>query len=138
MFASANNPNPKVLLTLVQAGANVNEKDRRGETPLILAMENEASLEIISALVEAGADVNEKNSWGETPLILAAKKDNAPKVIAFLIEAGADTNARDQYGKRAFDHAQYSLSRQNDPNDDLSLLLEALRGGPLDWGTPRR
>ena len=56
---------------LINHGANVNEKDKDGSTPLHLAAWN-GKLECCEFLINHGVNVNEKDSDGNTPLHLAA------------------------------------------------------------------
>jgi len=52
---------------LIQAGADVNVKNKTGITPLYMAARNGHD-EIVTALLEAGANVNAATTNGETPL----------------------------------------------------------------------
>ena len=52
---------------LLEAGANINERNERGNTPLHWAAMNNPNPAIIIALLEAGANPNTPNKSGETP-----------------------------------------------------------------------
>jgi len=80
----------KVIRELIKAGADVNERNEWGCTPLHY-QRNIGSLKV---LIEAGADVNARNDWGFTPLYF--EKDNG--YIKLLIDAGANVNARNEDG----------------------------------------
>ncbi|RFU34748.1 hypothetical protein B7463_g1600, partial [Scytalidium lignicola] len=61
------------LITLLLAhGANVNDIDADGNTPLHLAAKNLQHVETVKFLLSQGADVNARNSEGNTPLHVAA------------------------------------------------------------------
>ena len=79
---------------LIDAGADVNRKDKLGETPLHVAVV-EGYKEIASMLIENGADVNAGDIRGLTPLHAAAWRGYRDIVI-LLIANGADINARDK------------------------------------------
>ena len=59
---------------LISAGADVNVKDYKGDTPLHRAvwMDN---IELAKLLIASGTDVNAKDNYGETPLHLAKSEE---------------------------------------------------------------
>jgi ankyrin repeat protein len=77
MIAAANNPNPEVITTLLNAGAEVNAGDTDGRTVLMWAAQDNKNSEVITALLNAGADGKLKSSAGKTAFDYA--KDN-PKI----------------------------------------------------------
>ncbi|MGH9674985.1 MAG: ankyrin repeat domain-containing protein, partial [Bryobacteraceae bacterium] len=78
-----------VIAALLDAGANINARDARGMTPLMLAVAStEAEIGAVRLLVDRGADVNVKSVAGETALDWATRFGN-PEVIALLRKAGA-------------------------------------------------
>jgi ankyrin repeat protein len=82
---------PELVGTLIDAGAQVNAKDIRDMTPLMLAVSSETqSPEVVRLLLAKGADVKAKSVLGETSLDWAKKFGN-PEVIRLLQEAGAGT-----------------------------------------------
>jgi ankyrin repeat protein len=132
MYASFSNGDPGVIAVLLEAGAEVNERNSDGDTALIFAAgADKGTPEAVSLLIEAGADVNAQNyRMMTTPLMRVASnhdehgtgdpfgflllmlnsKERRPPVdlagiISALLDAGADANARDQFGNRAIDYA---------------------------------
>ena len=114
--------NTEVITTLIEAGANVNAKDKNGMTPLMYAV-RVSTLEVITALIEAGADVNARNyesfTFYSSPLNIAIHFrtpqagwffNSYPEFVAALIKAGADVNARDKDWETPLMHAAYSNS----------------------------
>jgi ankyrin repeat protein len=93
--------------TLVEAGADVNQKTFYGWTPLLVATQNR-HYKLAAYLLEHGANPNLANKGGWTPLYLATDNRNieggdypvrAPDMdhldfIQLLIAKGADVNAR--------------------------------------------
>ena len=73
--------NSEIVTVLLKAGADVNQKDEAGRTPLMFAVRDNPK--VVSALVEAGADVNEKNSWGKPRLSSQRKRTTPPRLSPF-------------------------------------------------------
>lgn len=68
-------------------GNNLNQKDNKGNTPLIRAIKDKNNT-AITILIAAGADVNIPNNNYYTALYYAADQENVP-VVKLLIVAGA-------------------------------------------------
>lgn len=85
---------------LIYAGANVNEKDNNGNTPLHDVADSTHLLgnTNLDILCEAGANVKAQNHDGETPLHIAAKKRQDNKLYK-LLDKNADPDITD-YGHR--------------------------------------
>lgn len=88
---------------LIARGANVNIRDARGVTPLVLAS-NLNFIEGVEILVARGARVDEPSDTGETPLIAAVHARNI-ELMRILLRAGADPNRTDNSGRSARDYA---------------------------------
>jgi len=86
---------------LIENGADVNRRDRDGNTALYFACGVEERMERI---LNAGADINYKNNKGETALIEAARL-NYPITTEQLLKLGADPNIKDSLGLDALEHA---------------------------------
>ena len=69
---------------LIDRGADVNYKDKNGNTPLMIASRY-SSIETAKLLIDRGADVNARNKRRNTALILAISEE----IINLLKEAGA-------------------------------------------------
>lgn len=105
LFHAAWGGNIAVAELLLEYGANVNEQDDTGETPIHGASAWGRS-KMVRWLISSGAEVNVP-SRGYTPLHWAAQ--NGTGVVAqLLLEAGADPNALDHTGTSPLDRARKS------------------------------
>ena len=80
---------------LIAVGADIDARDKNGQTPLHVAAEHYGG-EKIKELIAAGADVNARDKNGETPLHAAASSYKRRGQAKMLIAAGADVNAWDK------------------------------------------
>lgn len=88
---------------LIAKGANVNIRDFKGVTPLVVAV-NTNFAEGVDLLVGKGAKIDESNNAGETPLITAVHNRNVA-MMRILLKAGADPDRADNSGRSARDYA---------------------------------
>lgn len=83
---------PELLEMLLKAGADVNSKDKFGQTPLVsLAMSSRWNPSNAELLIKYGADVNSQDNNGRTALLFAAA-DGRRDLVRLLLEAKADHN----------------------------------------------
>ena len=120
LLEAAKNGETELVKLLIAAGADVNQADKDGETPL----HNAAIFghaECVKLLLAAGADVNAKgnakvnddnddDTWNSytscTPLIVAVGNDHA-ECAKLLIAAGADVNMASEDGETPLFWAAY-------------------------------
>jgi ankyrin repeat protein len=81
----------KVIQLLLEK-ADVNAPGGNGNTPLIWAIENNASLEVMKLLCSKGAKVNISGKYDLTPLTCAIEIRASLEVIQFLFDNGAKAN----------------------------------------------
>ena len=81
-----------IVQLLISYGADVNDHDEQGFTPLHECANN-GDPEMTQFLLDNGARLDVRDDRGMTPLQLAAANGNA-KVVELLLERGADINAR--------------------------------------------
>lgn len=92
---------PAAIAALLDAGEDVDARDRGGATPLHLAAGEPAA---VAALLKGGADANAADDRGSTSLHYAARA-NSTESVRMLLEAGADAEARDETGATALHEA---------------------------------
>ena len=77
---------PLNLHLLLEAGAEVNQADDDGATPLMLACRSASDPAIIRLLLEAGADIFARDAQGDTPYDYARRSGHAEQHLALLRE----------------------------------------------------
>lgn len=139
------NVKPRLVRLLITRGADVQTRDKAGNTALmgIAAGDNEGMLPFLLAqgaqinaqntegetalfyalaenrkvLLDNGADVNHRNKRGETPLMQIVNSAE-PETTQLLLRYGADPNLRDHQGQTA-------LMKSNGYHDNLLLRAGA-------------
>jgi len=97
LLTAALNGCEKVVKSLIDAGANVNQPNQNGSsTPLFLAA-GKGHKEIVRQLLANRADINKPNEYGVTPLSVAVYEGQV-EAVQLLIDAGADVNKVDHEG----------------------------------------
>ena len=100
----------EICESLLRAGANVDAKNGKGATPLLVALSH-ASIACVPVLLEHGANVNASDMQGKTALMFLMNygpDDPAiQSILRDLLAKGADVNAKDAAGKTAEDWAIY-------------------------------
>lgn len=110
--------------SLLEAGANVNEREGSGNTALHLASQ-QGSESMTQFLLSRGADVNAMTMTGQTPLHLAAESGHC-LIAELLLQHGADINASDADGEIPIQRAFRGGSRQ------MVKLLQN-HGSSINW-----
>jgi len=117
----------KELSALLKQGLDVNLRDTKGNTLLMIAA-YQGRAEAVAMLLKAGASVDLRNAKGQTPLGGVAFKGYA-EIATLLLDAGADPLA-DQGGSTPVDYATM-FGRQ-----EILVLLRERRGSaaqPTRW-----
>ncbi|NEM97381.1 ankyrin repeat domain-containing protein [Pontibacter burrus] len=101
----------QLLDTLIKYKADLNIKDKEGNTALTAALHSTSGQHLgimeLEKLLASGANPNIQNNEGKTPLILACELNSNFEIILALIQAGADPKLRDQSGKAAIDYTSH-------------------------------
>jgi len=142
-YTAIRSGNQALVAELLQHGADVNQKDRRGGATLLMHAAAVGNVATLTLLLDKGADVNARSANGATALMWAVS--DAAKVRV-LIERGADVNAVSENGRSALLLAAMSdqsasvvrllLSHKANPlvmdKDRFTVLMTAAMGGDTD------
>ncbi|XP_062844265.1 ankyrin repeat domain-containing protein 34C [Trichomycterus rosablanca] len=125
----------RLVRLLVEGGAQINERNQRGETPLLAACRalradqsgNTNSLRLIRFLLQHHADPNAQDKAGHTPLMYVCMERAGAEVAAALISAGADPTIEDYTGASAL---VYAINARD--QDTIQVLLDACKARGRD------
>ncbi|MBN2477751.1 ankyrin repeat domain-containing protein [Candidatus Micrarchaeota archaeon] len=104
LFEAVRTKNIEELKRLVK-GADIDSRDERDNTLLIMAARGENNREILEFLIEKGADLKAVNYRGRNALHVAARAGRLQNARV-LIEHGADKNICDSDGMTALKLAE--------------------------------
>jgi len=105
----------EICKSLLAAGADVNKKNQRGNTPLLAAFTH-GDIQCVPAMLEYGAEVNVRDALGETPLMLVSRWDPSDPTVRHVLEEllakGGDVMAKDDKGRTPEDWAVLYHSKE--------------------------
>ena len=100
LHVAAGKASPEIIKILMDAGFDINQKNKNGWTPLF-----EATLfgnrDVVSYLLELGINPNTRNAIARTPLHEAARLGYT-YIVRDLLDAGATYDVEDYQGKTPF------------------------------------
>lgn len=101
-------------------GVEVDARDDRGRTPLMLAADNEGLVpdDVMKLLLEKGADLNAQDGEGNTALMLAAHAGSMAGVD-YLLSRGANVDVKNRAGETALKLAKTVHENKRIFNADL-------------------
>ena len=122
------NENLTIVEMILKAGADINEQNFLGGTPLHGSISHgPANLaQIVGLLLQFGAQVNMRDDFANTPLHSAARCGRS-EVVQMLLDAGADPHLVDMRGDTAMDIARKWPSwRSSEPQyKDIQHMLSS-------------
>ena len=104
----------------LEHGANINGKNKDGETPLHIMAQHRSSYDCLELLIDAGANPDAQDNDGWTPLMNAVHHPQAMmrKDLIRNLAENSDTSIKNNAGKTAYD-----LAKENKAFNDETLLL---------------
>ena len=126
-IVAAVNPNPEVMMLLLDHGADVMALNEDGQTPLHLAASSN-SVGMIRLLLNAGAEIHIFDNHRYTPLHIAVYNPDPIEVVGFLLDNGAQLHVAGPQGETPLASAMFPGG-----GDVVKLLLD--RGADIRWTT---
>ncbi|MDR2180609.1 MAG: ankyrin repeat domain-containing protein [Synergistaceae bacterium] len=108
---------------LLENGAEVNDFDKSGFTPLMLALRRDPNIKIIRLLLDKGANVNARGADDLTPLMVAARYSTKADIFKLLKKKGANIDDADASGRTPLLWA----AGYNKKSEILKLLIETYK-----------
>lgn len=115
-----------VIQAGLEAGADVDAKDKYGQTALMLAAPRGHEA-IVRRLIDAGADLNVTAKFGLSAIMLAVV-NHKPVIAEALAKAGADLRLRGKGEGGFYDKTAAELARENG-QVELADILEGMGPG---------
>lgn len=111
---------PEVIKLFLKHGANINSKNKDGETPLHIMAQHRANYDCLELLIDADANPDAQDNDGCTPLMDAVCHPQAMmrKDLIRNLAENSDTSIKNNAGKTAYD-----LAKENQAFNDEMLLL---------------
>src|SRR5689334_7915687 len=99
LIRAAESGDMPAVVSLLQAGANINATDERGRTA-VMAATHANQVETVRALIAAGADINIRDDRLDNPFLYASA-EGLFEIVQLTIEANADTRLTNRFGGTA-------------------------------------
>jgi hypothetical protein len=102
--AVSKSTNPEIVKFLLDSGADVNARDKRGNAPLNVAVRgrnSDTKSKLVALLLSRGADVNAKTQPAQNTALHVASLNGDVPVVKILLSHKADVNATDSQGRTA-------------------------------------
>jgi ankyrin repeat protein len=131
LMEAASKGQPSRVKELIEAGANINDKDDLGETALMKAVAN-GHAQVVFDLVFNGARINEKNTKGETALHKAAANGHLEMVQLLLAPKPWLISRRVEPERLTLVSDEGAKPDEADERGRTPLMLAAMNGrGPI-------
>ena len=113
---------PSDIRAAINAGCNVNGRNREGLTSLMLTVKYNPDPQIIRILLEAGAEVDAKDKGAWSARMYAVSHDTPDsEVIKTLVEGGANVNSMDFYQDTVL-----MIALKHEVPEEIEVLLRSL------------
>jgi hypothetical protein len=133
-------PDITKIKEFINYGANINYKDKDGNSPIIVASKM-GDKDIVNLLLSKGANPNDIDKYYRSP-ILTASRNGHVNVVELLLSKGANINYKDNYGNTSLIWAiktnntklfQLLLNNRASIPEDIDELLQDKPEIKLIW-----
>ncbi len=109
----------ELVKLLILKGANINDANAFGKTPLHYAVVNE-NVEMIKFLIDLGANLEARDEEEKTPIFIASWLNTSFEVLKVLVDSGANVNAKNERGETPLHYLAIDCDRP----EFFELLIE--------------
>ena len=99
LISAAEQGDTAMVLKQLSNGADINERDSRGRTPVMAATHGN-HVATVKALIQAGADINLRDNMMDNPFLYAGA-EGLLDILKLTIAAGADPKLTNRFGGTA-------------------------------------
>jgi ankyrin repeat protein len=115
---------PQAVDLLIKTGADINQRDPEGNSPLLIALNKwRIQPETINLLLQAKPDLSVRDKGGRDALFAAVQNEKQNQHIARLLELGADLHTTDANGTDLL----MAAATNNNPGQVSDLIRRGLR-----------
>ncbi len=111
---------PEEVRTAIEAGAEVEQKNDQGQTPLMIAARYNRNPRVVEILLDRGAIMEARDNKGRTPLYYAAAFNSNERVMRALIWRGAAVNITTNAG-----YTPLLRTVENNESRKIDILLNS-------------
>ena len=112
----------ELIAPLLAKKANLNARDRFGQTPIFALMTKNSDLKMVTTFIESGASINVRPQ-NSGALLSRAVGTRRKELVQLLLDKGADVNGKDSENRTPLGALFYSGGQNEGTADIVSLLL---------------
>jgi len=129
LHVAASKKNLSILKLLLKNGADVNAKDKYGNTPLLQTIRYQSGIDMSEALLADGADINASNKKGASALSLTLEFEGPAEEIKWVMGNGFDL---EEHYEILMKINPYFYGNEH-LDEDMKLLSILLEGDLSNW-----
>jgi len=119
--------NIEIAKSLIENGADVNQKDEHGRSPL-MHMANWGHFDLVKSIMEKGAEIEVKDDKGITALMYGSRNGDFD-IFSYLVQKGGNIAERDEAGKTLLMYAVGEYYARDGSPSRLKIIEYLIKEG---------